>query len=70
MNSNEKVEQKLDAKNITEKIEKTSYIDDQSKFLFDLNTDGMACEKLYTGIAQFAKDAVTLKDIIAKKIQA
>lgn len=70
MNSSEQVTQKLDAANITEKIEKVSYIDNHSDFLFALNTDPMATEKLYSGIAQFAKDAQELKTIIAKKIAA
>jgi transaldolase len=68
-NSNEKLEQKLNANNITEKIEKQSYINDESKFRFDFNNNPMAVEKLSTGIAAFAKDAGTLKDIIAAKIQ-
>lgn len=39
MNSSDKVEKKLDANKITEKITKVSYINDESKFRFDFNND-------------------------------
>lgn len=68
MNSTEKVEKKLDASNISVKMDKMSYINEESKFRFDFNNDPMAVEKLSTGIAAFAKDAETLKSIIAKKM--
>ncbi|ORY83217.1 hypothetical protein BCR37DRAFT_346810 [Protomyces lactucae-debilis] len=68
-NSNEKLERKLDGNKISEKQEKLSYINDESKFRFDFNNNPMAVEKLSTGIAAFAKDAATLKDIIASKMK-
>lgn len=39
MNSTEKVEKKLDASNITEKMEKIPYLTEESKFRFDFNND-------------------------------
>lgn len=39
MNSNATVEKKLDANNITEKIAKTAYLSEESKFRFDFNND-------------------------------
>ncbi|BFZ54736.1 Transaldolase [Savitreella phatthalungensis] len=69
-NSQEKVDQKLSAENITEKQDKVSYLSDESKFRFDFNNDPMAVEKLSSGIAAFAKDAETLKDILRKKVAA
>lgn len=39
MNSSDKIEQKLDANNVTQKIEKMSYINEESKFRFDFNND-------------------------------
>ncbi|TVY39695.1 Transaldolase [Lachnellula occidentalis] len=51
-------------------IEKKSYVDDESLFRFDFNEDPMAVNKLSEGISKFAADAVTLKDILQKKIEA
>ncbi|RYP46306.1 hypothetical protein DL768_007473 [Monosporascus sp. mg162] len=71
MNSTSPVPKKLDASQAaTLDIEKKSYINDESLFRFDFNEEQMAVEKLREGISKFAADAVTLKDIIRKKIQA
>ena len=51
-------------------IPKRSYINDESLFRFDFNEETMAVEKLREGISKFAADAVTLKDILQKKIES
>ncbi|KAF3035810.1 sedoheptulose-7-phosphate:D-glyceraldehyde-3- phosphate transaldolase [Didymella heteroderae] len=69
-NSTEPVPKKLDASNASSlDIEKKSYINDEAAFRFYFNEDQMATEKLREGISKFAADAVTLKDILRKKIQ-
>ena len=69
-NSTEEVPMKLDASNAnTLDIQKRSYVDDEALFRFDFNEDQMAVEKLREGISKFAADAITLKDILKKKIQ-
>ncbi|KAH7037350.1 transaldolase [Microdochium trichocladiopsis] len=71
LNSQEAVPKKLDASAATSlDIEKKSYINDEATFRFDFNEEQMAVEKLREGISKFAADAVTLKDIIKKKVQA
>ncbi|KAH8588432.1 putative transaldolase [Bisporella sp. PMI_857] len=70
-NSDAAVPKKLDAsgaKNLD--IEKKSYIDNEPDFRFDFNEDVMAVEKLREGISKFAADAIVLKDILKKKIEA
>lgn len=70
-NSTESVPKKLDAGNASSlNIEKKSYISNEADFRFDFNEDQMAVEKLREGISKFAADAVTLKDILRKKIEA
>src|SRR6201999_2331887 len=70
-NSTEAVPQKLNAEGANAlDIEKKTYIDDEATFRFDFNEEQMAVEKLREGISKFAADAVTLKDILKKKIQA
>jgi transaldolase len=65
------VPKKLDASGAKSlNIEKKSYINDEPNFRFDFNEDTMAVEKLREGISKFAADAVTLKDILSKKIVA
>jgi transaldolase len=65
------VPQKLDAKAASSlDIEKKTYLHDEPTFRFDFNEDQMAVEKLREGISKFAADAVTLKAIIKKKIEA
>jgi len=71
MNSDAAVPKKLDASSASSlKIEKKSYIDDESLFRFDFNEDQMAVEKLREGISKFAADAITLKDLLKEKVQA
>ncbi|KAJ4320028.1 sedoheptulose-7-phosphate:D-glyceraldehyde-3- phosphate transaldolase [Neodidymelliopsis sp. IMI 364377] len=70
-NSTDDVPKKLDASNANSlDIEKKSYINDEAAFRFYFNEDQMATEKLREGISKFAADAVTLKDILRKKIEA
>ncbi|KAH8660665.1 putative transaldolase [Tricladium varicosporioides] len=71
MGSQDPVPKKLDASAASSlNLEKKSYIDDESLFRFDFNEDQMAVEKLREGISKFAADAVTLKDILQKMIEA
>jgi transaldolase len=71
MNSSEAVPAKLDAAQASSlDITKKAYINDESTFRFDFNEEQMAVEKLREGISKFAADAVTLKDILKKKIEA
>lgn len=70
-NSTEAVPQKLNpagASNI--EIKKREYLNDEASFRFDFNEEAMAVEKLREGISKFAADAVTLKQLLAQKIQA
>ncbi|OCL14953.1 transaldolase [Glonium stellatum] len=70
-NSTDPVPQKLNAADATSlNLEKKSYLSDEPTFRFDFNEDQMAVEKLREGISKFAADAVTLKDILRKKIEA
>lgn len=70
-NSTEAVPKKLDASGAASlNIEKKSYINDEPTFRFDFNEEQMAVEKLREGISKFAADAVTLKDILRKKMEA
>jgi len=70
-NSTAAVPQKLNASSASAlDIPKKAYIDDEATFRFDLNEDQMGTEKLSDGIRKFAADAVTLKDILKKKIEA
>jgi len=71
MASNAPVPKKLDAAGAKSlDIEKKTYINNESDFRFDFNEDQMAVEKLREGISKFAADAVTLKDVLKKKIEA
>ncbi|CAG8286015.1 unnamed protein product [Penicillium salamii] len=70
-NSTEAVPQKLnaaDAANI--EIKKREYLNNEAEFRFDFNEEAMGVEKLREGISKFAADAVTLKQLLAQKIQA
>ncbi|KAH7113204.1 putative transaldolase [Dendryphion nanum] len=70
-NSNDDVPKKLDASAASAlNLEKKTYIESEADFRFDFNEDQMAVEKLREGISKFAADAVTLKDILRKKIEA
>lgn len=55
-------------KAVDEGHEKISYIDDESKFRYDMNDDAMVTEKLSDGIRKFAADAISLQTIIEEKI--
>ncbi|KAL6935435.1 probable transaldolase [Hanseniaspora guilliermondii] len=54
-----------DAKSLD--IERVSYINDESKFRYDLNNDQMATEKLSEGIRKFSADIVTLNELVGSK---
>jgi len=70
-NSTDSVPKKLDASGASSlDIEKKSYLANEAEFRFDFNEEQMAVEKLREGISKFAADAVTLKDILKKKIEA
>ncbi|BDD59620.1 sedoheptulose-7-phosphate:D-glyceraldehyde-3- phosphate transaldolase [Monascus purpureus] len=70
-NSTAPVPKKLDPSGATSlDIPKVSYLNDESAFRFDFNEDPMAVDKLREGISKFAKDAVTLKELLKAKIQA
>lgn len=69
LNSTEPVPKKLDAAGAAAlNIEKKTYINNEANYRFDFNEDQMAVEKLREGISKFAADAVTLKEIIRKKL--
>jgi transaldolase len=71
MGSSDPVPQKLNAATASSlNIEKKSYIDNEPNFRFDFNEDAMGVEKLREGISKFAADAVTLKELLQKKIEA
>ncbi|KAI1864765.1 hypothetical protein JX265_008489 [Neoarthrinium moseri] len=71
LNSTADVPKKLDGSKASSlDIEKKSYIKDEALFRFDFNEEQMAVEKLREGISKFAADAVTLKDILKKKVEA
>ena len=70
-NSTEPVPQKLNAADATNlDIKKREYLNNEAQFRFDFNEEAMAVEKLREGISKFAADAVTLKELLAQKIQA
>ena len=62
---------KLDASSAASlDITKQSYINDEPLFRFDFNEEQMAVEKLREGISKFAADAITLREILKKKLSA
>ncbi|CAI7610585.1 unnamed protein product [Penicillium viridicatum] len=70
-NSTEAVPQKLNpAGAATLDIKKREYLNNEADFRFDFNEEAMGVEKLREGISKFAADAVTLKQLLAQKIQA
>ncbi|CAI7565857.1 unnamed protein product [Penicillium palitans] len=70
-NSTEAVPQKLNpAGAATLDIKKREYLNNEAEFRFDFNEEAMGVEKLREGISKFAADAVTLKQLLAQKIQA
>jgi len=69
-NSTAPVPKKLDAAGAAAlDIPRRQYLKNEADFRFDFNEDTMAVEKLREGISKFAADAVTLKEILKKKIQ-
>jgi len=71
-NSNDQVPKKLDAAAAAkaDPLPKVSYVDNEPEFRWALLADQMAFDKLHEGIVKFAADAVTLKEILKKKLQA
>ncbi|KAJ5462779.1 Aldolase-type TIM barrel [Penicillium sp. IBT 31633x] len=70
-NSTEAVPQKLNSAGAANlEIPKREYLHHEATFRFDFNEEAMAVEKLREGISKFAADAVTLKQLLAQKIQA
>lgn len=71
MASQDPVPQVLDPESAKDQgSRRVSFINDESKFRFELNEDAMATEKLSEGIRKFSADIVTLFDLIKAKIQA
>jgi len=70
--STEEVPKKLNAEKAraAKDIPKVSYVDNEPDFRWELLQDSMAFDKLHEGIKKFAEDAVTLKGLLAKKLQA
>ncbi|KAJ6132037.1 Aldolase-type TIM barrel [Penicillium samsonianum] len=70
-NSTEAVPQKLNSAGAASlEIKKREYLHNEAEFRFDFNEEAMGVEKLREGISKFAADAVTLKQLLAQKIQA
>ncbi|OQE40158.1 hypothetical protein PENCOP_c006G06058 [Penicillium coprophilum] len=70
-NSTEAVPQKLNPAGASSlDLQKREYLHNEAEFRFQFNEEAMAVEKLREGISKFAADAVTLKELLAKKIQA
>ncbi|KDN53522.1 transaldolase [Tilletiaria anomala UBC 951] len=51
-----------------EQIPKVSFVDNRAAFQWELFNDEMAWDKLHEGIRKFAADAVTLRDVIEKRL--
>jgi transaldolase len=63
------VPKKLEASSAgADKIEKVSYISDETKFRWDLFEDTMAFEKLHEGIRGFAKDG-EYRDVVIGEVR-
>jgi transaldolase len=70
-NSTDAVPQKLNPAGAASlEIKKREYLNNEAHFRFDFNEEAMGVEKLREGISKFAADAVTLKQLLAQKIQA
>ncbi|CAN9174757.1 unnamed protein product [Alternaria alternata] len=68
-NLQDNVPEKLIAKDASKlDLKKKTYINNKAEFRFYFNKDQIAVEKLRKGILKFAANAVTLKDILRKKI--
>ncbi|EIM19610.1 transaldolase [Wallemia mellicola CBS 633.66] len=70
-NSTDKIERKLDPQTAqaSEKIEKTSFINDEAKFRWALFEEQMAFDKLHEGIRKFGEDAITLRGELKKRLE-
>lgn len=68
--SQDNLPKKLDASSTGEPIPKTSYLNDEAKFRWELFDDVMAFDKLHEGIRGFAKDGATLKNTLIEKLKA
>ncbi|TIA89232.1 hypothetical protein E3P99_02196 [Wallemia hederae] len=70
-NSDEKIPRSLDPESAkaSEKLDKTSFINDEAKFRWELFNDNMAFDKLHQGIRGFAKDALTLRGNLKERLQ-
>jgi len=69
-NSSDPVPKKLESESASQdKMEKTSFINDEAHFRWTLFEDTMAFDKLHEGIRGFAKDGQTLKDLLKSKMQ-
>lgn len=70
-NSDEKMDRKLDPETAkaAEKIAKTSYINDEARFRWELFNEQMAFDKLHEGIRGFARDAITLRGTLKSRLE-
>jgi len=71
-NSDEKFDEKLNAEaaKAEKNEEKATFINDRAAFQWALLQETMAFDKLHEGIRAFAKDADTLKGLLADKLNA
>ncbi|KZT59348.1 transaldolase [Calocera cornea HHB12733] len=72
-NSTDPVPKRLSAEeaiSAKEKIPKVSYLHNEPEFRWELLADKMTFDKLHEGIAKFAEDGQTLKDLLRKKLSA
>ncbi|TIB06864.1 hypothetical protein E3P96_00028 [Wallemia ichthyophaga] len=70
-NSEEKMDRKLDPETAksAEQIPKTSYINDEAKFRWELFDEAVAHDKLHEGIRGFARDALTLRGNLRERLE-
>jgi transaldolase len=70
-NSKAAVPKKLNAEAAAkaDPIPKVTFVDNEPEFRWALLADQMAFDKLHEGIVKFAADAVTLKEILKKKLE-
>ncbi|KZO96794.1 transaldolase [Calocera viscosa TUFC12733] len=72
-NSSAAVPKKLSAEEAqasAQKIAKVSYLHNEPEFRWELLADKMTFDKLHEGIAKFAEDGQTLKNLLRKKLEA
>lgn len=70
-NSDEKMDRKLDPETAksAEKIGKTSFINDEARFRWELFNDNCAFDKLHEGIRGFARDALSLRETLRSRLE-